>query len=130
MTLRLLDELGVWVDPEAAWEPVDYEVYDILIRIKQAPRDGAPWRFAGFDLEPAGARLGPARALASFEEVEADEVILRREPGDVWRDTRVLFLPASLKPGRYVLRVGAYPMAGGPRLPAFTVDGARVDNNR
>ncbi len=85
VTLRLLDELGVWVDPEAAWEPVDYEVYDILIRIKQAPRDGAPWRFAGFDLEPAGARLGPARALASFEEVEADEVILRREPGDVWR---------------------------------------------
>lgn len=85
VTLRLLDELGVWVDPEAAFEPVEYEVYDILARLKQAPAGGAPWRFAGFDGEAAGARLGPARALASFEDVEADEVVLRREPGDVWR---------------------------------------------
>jgi hypothetical protein len=51
------------------------------------------------------------------------------KPGDVWRDTRVVPLPAGLKPGRYVLRVGAYPMAGGPRLPAFTPAGARVDND-
>ena len=51
------------------------------------------------------------------------------EPGDVWRDTRVLPLPAGLAPGPYRLRVGAYPSAGGPRLAAVTPDGQRADND-
>ena len=49
--------------------------------------------------------------------------------GDVWRDTRVLPLPEDLKPGRYLLRVGAYPVAGGPRLAARTADGQRAEND-
>ncbi|MCL4506291.1 MAG: hypothetical protein M1140_09755 [Chloroflexi bacterium] len=51
------------------------------------------------------------------------------KPGDQWADTRVLVLPETIKPGNYTLRVGVYPAAGGPRLPALDPAGLRFPDD-
>jgi hypothetical protein len=43
------------------------------------------------------------------------------QAGDVWRDVRIITLPANLPAGRYTIHVGVYRAADGARLPA--VDG-------
>ena len=46
-------------------------------------------------------------------------------PGDMWRDIRFLALPEDETSGRYILKIGLYPIAGGPRLSAFSPTGER-----
>jgi hypothetical protein len=50
------------------------------------------------------------------------------QPGDQWRDVRVLSLSKELAPGEYALRVGLYPVAGGPRLIATGPGGQRFQD--
>lgn len=85
VAVRLLAWCGMWDAP--APEPAgDVEVYEILERVSQAPRGATPWVFVGYEGGPAGAgRSGPPRALASFDAIEADEVVLRRGHGEVRR---------------------------------------------
>lgn len=85
VVVRLLHALGLWAQ---APEPVDVEceVYDVIERFPQAEAGEEPWRFVGHSGgEPGNGRSGPPRALASFESVEADEVLLRRGRDTVWR---------------------------------------------
>ena len=51
------------------------------------------------------------------------------KPGDQWRDLRVVILPAALKPGPYILRVGVYPASGSGRFQALDPSGHRFDND-
>jgi hypothetical protein len=54
-------------------------VYEVIDRFVQAPPDTSPWRFVGYDGGEAGAgRRGAPRRLASFDGIEADEMLLRR----------------------------------------------------
>jgi hypothetical protein len=85
VTVRLLVALGVWSEDVPPSE-VAPEVFDVIERVRQAPPGTPPWRFVGWDGgEPGGGRRGPVRRLASFEAVEADEIVLRRDDGDVIR---------------------------------------------
>lgn len=75
---RFLHALGLWRDAPPAPEvrPVVYEVID---RFQQVGRGAVPYRFVGYEGgEPGRGRRGPPRKLASFDEIEADEVLLRR----------------------------------------------------
>ncbi len=47
------------------------------------------------------------------------------QPGDQWRDMRVIVLPTDLRPGRYTLRAGVYPASGGNRFIARDPQGKR-----
>lgn len=86
VVVRLLAQLGMWSGPVPAGEPGRAEVYEVVDRFRQAPRGTEPWRFVGHvGGEPAPGRSGPQRQLASFEEVEAGEVLLRRGRGGVQR---------------------------------------------
>ncbi|MCA9568272.1 MAG: succinylglutamate desuccinylase/aspartoacylase family protein [Myxococcales bacterium] len=74
-TVRLLVEMGVWAQDLPAAD-VAFEVYEVLDRFVQAPSGAPRWSF----VDPASAaynRPNP-RALESFEEVVADEQIVRR----------------------------------------------------
>ncbi|MCB9662528.1 MAG: succinylglutamate desuccinylase/aspartoacylase family protein [Alphaproteobacteria bacterium] len=79
VTVRLLHLLGLWDEPPPPLPGLELQVYDMTERICQAPVGTAPYRFVGHvGGEPGGGRAGAPRALASFERVEADEIILRR----------------------------------------------------
>jgi hypothetical protein len=84
VTQRVLSLMGMWDEPveEIAVEP---EVYEVMERFQQAPAGTTPYRFVGYvGSEPGSLRRGTPRSLASFEEVEAGEVIVRRgESGEV-----------------------------------------------
>ncbi len=83
VTLRLLHALGVW-DEAPALPPGEPEVYEVMERFAQAPPGEAQWSFVGFGGDrTASGRRGPPRRLVSFEQVEADEVILTRGGGVV-----------------------------------------------
>ncbi|MHB9033511.1 MAG: hypothetical protein ACYC6L_10730, partial [Anaerolineae bacterium] len=55
--------------------------------------------------------------------------IMQWQPGDNWRDMRILPLPGNLTPGRYLVKVGIYPTAGGPRLSAVDGIGQSVQDD-
>lgn len=50
------------------------------------------------------------------------------QPGDEWRDARVVRLPQGLPSGVYVVKVGLYPTGGGPRLAAMGRHGERFSD--
>jgi predicted deacylase len=78
VTLRMLHGLGVW-RTEPPESQVQARVFEVTERFVQAPAGITPWRFVNFIGGEAGAgRRGPLRQLHSFEEVQADEVILKR----------------------------------------------------
>lgn len=82
---RLLHALGCWRTRPA---PVGgaFEVYEVVAAFRQAPAHAEPYRFVGHEGgEPGGGRHGPPRRLASFEAVEAGEVMLRRGHHEVIR---------------------------------------------
>ncbi|MEZ4321086.1 MAG: succinylglutamate desuccinylase/aspartoacylase family protein [Myxococcota bacterium] len=74
VTIRMLAQLGLWAGalPD---EVVPHEIYEVLDRFPQAPAGGKPWRFVPPETI---LRKNAPRALESFEEVEADEMIVRR----------------------------------------------------
>jgi len=78
VTHRLLYELGVWrTKPQES--QILGKVFEVQERFLQAPEGTEPYRFVGYkDGEPGGGRQGPPRRLHSFEQVQADEVIVRR----------------------------------------------------
>ena len=87
VVVRLLQVLEVWDTP---WEDpgIEPSVYEVIERFRQTGNgeDDPGWRFVGFEGgEPGGGRSGPPRHLASFETIEADEVIVRRGSNDVVR---------------------------------------------
>ncbi|MCE5258749.1 MAG: hypothetical protein LLG44_06755 [Chloroflexi bacterium] len=51
------------------------------------------------------------------------------EAGDVWRDYRILPLPENLASGKYIVKVGLYPVAGGNRLGAVDRAGQQVQDD-
>jgi len=81
---RLLTELGVLERPEAP--EVQSEVFEVVDRFQQMPGNLEPYRFVGYEGgEPGGGRRGRPRQLHSFENIEADEVVLRRGHSEVVR---------------------------------------------
>lgn len=82
---RLLDAHGMW---GRQLPPLSgrYEVFEVIERVQQRPEGEQPYRFVGYEGgEPGAGRLGPPRHLASFESIEADEVVLRRGDHEVHR---------------------------------------------
>ncbi|MBT3218736.1 MAG: hypothetical protein HN348_06560 [Proteobacteria bacterium] len=78
VVVRLLAELGMW-GVEISPSDTESHTYEVLERFRQAPEGAMPYRFVGYvGGEPGGGRHGTPRKLASFETIEADEVLLRR----------------------------------------------------
>jgi hypothetical protein len=75
VTIRLLAQLGLWRG-EVTPPDVRPQVYEILDRFAQAPAGSRPWHFVP-TAEASKQRRSP-RELVSFEEVVADEMIVRR----------------------------------------------------
>jgi predicted deacylase len=116
VTVRFLAGFGIW-EPAPAQSPVQAEVYEILERFKQAAFGTEPYRFVGYDGgEPgAGRRNLPPRRLHSFEEIQADEVILRRGRSEVVRSHQgfTMLMPAPATPPDTDLYYVAQPRHGG-----------------
>ena len=78
VVVRLLSGLGMWRSPVPRIER-EPEVYEVVDRVKQGPLEAEPWRFVGFvGGEEGSTRRGVPRTLASFEDVEPGELVLRR----------------------------------------------------
>lgn len=71
VTQRLLHALGLW-DHRPPTEVAEPDLYEIVERFAQAPAGREPWRFA-----TGTRRFRPPRRLESFEEIEADEILVR-----------------------------------------------------
>ncbi|MEQ1571125.1 MAG: succinylglutamate desuccinylase/aspartoacylase family protein, partial [Myxococcota bacterium] len=116
VTVRFLAGLGVW-GPRPEPTAVRAEVYDIIARFKQAPAGTEPYRFVGYAGGEAGAgRRGlPERKLHSFDEIQADEVILRRGRSVVVRSHHAftMLMPAPATPPDTDLYYVAQPRQGG-----------------
>lgn len=101
VTVRYLAGLGLW-SPRPPMSPVRAEVYEITERVIQASAGTEPFRFVGYDGgELGGGRRGlPARKLHSFEEIQADEVVLRRGRAEVLRahSPFTMLMPAPATP--------------------------------
>ncbi|MEM6928672.1 MAG: succinylglutamate desuccinylase/aspartoacylase family protein, partial [Myxococcota bacterium] len=81
---RLLTELGLLDGSEPPAERG--EVFEVVDRFPQMPADLEPYRFVGYEGgEPGGGRRGRPRRLHSFEDIEADEIVLRRGHTEVVR---------------------------------------------
>jgi predicted deacylase len=79
VALRFLHHLGVWRHAPPVPADTKSRVYEVVDRMVQVPRGAEPWRFVGYaGGEPGGGRNGPPRPLASFDEIQADEMILRK----------------------------------------------------
>jgi hypothetical protein len=50
-------------------------------------------------------------------------------PGDQWRDVRVLQLPEGFRSGEYTIKIGLYPVTGGPRLSATNPAGQHFQDD-
>lgn len=79
VVVRLLHALGMWGETPS---PVSgqYEVFEVTDRFIQAAEGTEPYRLVGYEGGEAGGgrrHLRP-RLMASFEPVEADEILLRR----------------------------------------------------
>lgn len=100
VVLRYLAAQGLW---EGELPPLQARprVFEVTDRHRQAPAGTAPWRFVGHQGgEPGGGRRGPRRLLASFEEVQADEVLMRRGASAVQRPQApfTILLPTPAAP--------------------------------
>ena len=82
VVVRLLSELGMWDAPPPPAD-VEPEVYEVIGRYRQAPAAAEPYHFVWTD--QAQRSVGRERRLASFERIEADEVLLRRGADEVVR---------------------------------------------
>lgn len=85
---RFLFHLGIWRQAPPLPPEVRTRVYEVTDRVKQVPaaRMGEPWRFVGYEGgEPGAGRRGPARPLASFDEIEAGEMVLKKGRAQVLR---------------------------------------------
>lgn len=85
VTERFLSELGLWrIAPEAS--QIRSEIFEVVDRFRQAPGTTPQYRFVGYEGgEPGGGRRGAPRRLHSFEEIEVDEIVLRRGRSEVVR---------------------------------------------
>jgi hypothetical protein len=82
---RALSLMGMW-NAKLDELQVEPEVYEVMERFRQAPAETTPYRFVGYEGgEPGSPRRGAPRQLASFETIEAGEVILRRGPSGEFR---------------------------------------------
>jgi hypothetical protein len=124
VTERFLAEMGVWTAPASASDDdaagdeagIRPEIYEVTEKVLQAPADADPYRFVGHEGgEPGGGRRAPARKLHSFEEVDADEVILRRGRAEVIRahSPFTMLMPAPATPPGTDLFYVAQPRFGG-----------------
>jgi hypothetical protein len=114
VAVRLFGALEMWADAVAG-EPLDSEVYEVMDRFRQAAAGAEQWRFAGFGEDrSASGRRGPPRRLVSFEDVEADEVLLRNSARVVRARTPfTMLMPApDAEPGADLYFV-AQPRFGG-----------------
>ncbi len=85
VTQRLLFALGMWAHKPAPGDGHS-EVFEVTERFRQAPHGAVPYRFVGYaGGEPGAGRHGALRQLHSFEEVQADEVLVRRGRNEVLR---------------------------------------------
>lgn len=84
---RLLVELGLFERQGPVEDFGPSGVYEVVDRFRQAPAGNEQYRFVGYHGgEPgAGRRMNGPRKLHSFEEIEADEVVLRRGRSEVVR---------------------------------------------
>lgn len=79
VAVQLLVHLGLWLAEVEPVGPVTPEVFEVVERFRQAPGGTTPYRFVGYEGgEAGGGRRGPTRKLHSFEEIQADEVVVRR----------------------------------------------------
>ncbi|MFK7930323.1 MAG: succinylglutamate desuccinylase/aspartoacylase family protein [Myxococcota bacterium] len=75
VVVRLLDAMGVWGAPPPP-TTVRPQVYEVIDAFRQAPHGAEPFQFPGY---LAGTHeLMSGRPLASFQPVQAGEVLLRR----------------------------------------------------
>lgn len=113
--VRLFWALKMW-DEAPPTDAVRAEIYEVIDRFRQAPRGTEPYRFVGYvGGEPGGGRRGGPRSLASFEPIEADEIIVRRGRETVVRaDARfTMLMPAPLTdPGTDLFYVAQRRHAG------------------
>ncbi|MEZ4236024.1 MAG: hypothetical protein R3F59_07660 [Myxococcota bacterium] len=116
VTERLLAGLGVWRRIPGP-SGVRSEVYEVTERFRQAPAGTEPYRFVGYQGgEVGGGRHGlPARQLHSFEELQADEMVLRRGRSEVVRARSpfTMLMPAPATPPGTDLYYTALPRRGG-----------------
>lgn len=127
VTERYLAGLGIW-EPIPEKTKVSAEVYEIIERFKQAGAGREPYRFVGYQGgEPGSQRVGlPERKLHSFEELQADEIILRRGRAEVVRAhiPFTMLMPAPATPPDTDLYYVAQPRRGGLTLGAPRSDEA------
>jgi predicted deacylase len=116
---RFLVELGLFAAqlPPHSEEP---QIYEIVDRFLQAPAGIEQYRFVGFEGgEQGGGRRGlPPRRLHSFEEIQADEMVLRRGRSEVVRAESpfTMLMPAPTTPPGTDLYYLAQPRHGGLTL--------------
>lgn len=130
VTARFLAEVGVFRHrlPPHAEEP---QIFEITDRFVQPPAGQEQYRFVGFEGgEPGGGRRGmPPRQLHSFEEIQADEMILRRGRSEVVRAESpfTMLMPAPTTPPGTDLYYVAQPRHGGLTLgePRSDLDARR-----
>lgn len=84
LVVRFLDAFDVWrtPPPPALVQPQVFEVIDVF---RQAPAGSEQFRFPGWEPGNGGGSLASGRPLASFERVEADEVLLKQGDDTVVR---------------------------------------------
>lgn len=83
---RFLHAFRLYGDAPGVPAGLEPQLYEVVDRFQQVPEGQTPWRFVGFEGgEPGGGRRGPPRALASFDPIEADEIVLRRGDDGVHR---------------------------------------------
>ncbi len=113
---RLLGAFGMWVDPPPVPPGLEFELYEVLDRFRQAPAGTVQYRFVGYEGGETGeGRQGPPRSLASFEDIEADEVVLRRGHEGVLRagTSFTMLMPAPATPPGTDLYYQMIPRRGG-----------------
>lgn len=122
---RFLAGLGVWAQVHLP-SKVQAEVYEVTERFVQAAAGTEQYRFVGYDGgEAGGGRRGlPPRRLHSFEELQADEVVLRRGAEVVRAQTPfTMLMPAPTTPPGTDLYYVTQPRHGG-----LTLGGVRTDH--
>lgn len=126
VTRRFLSLVGVFPPLGPGDEAgVDPEIFEITDRFVQSPAGVEPYRFVGYQGgEPGAGRRGlPVRQLHSFEEICADEMILRRGPEVVRAETPfTMLMPAPTTPPGTDLYYVAQPRHGGLTFGTFRSD--------
>lgn len=83
---RFLHGFRLWGDAPAVPAGLEPRLFEVVDRFLQVPHGHVPWRFVGFEGGEEGAgRRGAPRVLASFDTIEADEIVLKRGDDGVHR---------------------------------------------